>query len=131
MRAYSEDLRRKVVTAVHRGMPKAQAARLLDISLSSVKRYAKMASQGHTLAAKKRPGRVPKIDKSARRLLEEDVRERPAATVKERRRFLEHLTGKTLSEPTLRRWLKRLGFSRKKGLWGRWNETSSQELPGE
>ncbi|HYZ04033.1 MAG TPA: winged helix-turn-helix domain-containing protein [Rubrobacter sp.] len=72
-----------------------------------------------------------KIDKSATRLLEEDVRERPAATVKERRRFLEHLTGKTLSEPTLRRWLKRLGFSRKKGLWGRWNETSSEELPGE
>jgi transposase len=131
MRAYSEDLRRKVVTAVHRGMPKAQAARLFDISLSSVKRYAKMASQSHTLAAKKRPGRIPKIDKSARRLLEEDVRERPAATVKERRHFLEHLTGKTLSEPTLRRWLKRLGFSRKKGLWGRWNETSSEELPGE
>jgi transposase len=132
MRAYSEDLRRKVVTAVHRGIPKAQAARLFDISLSSVKRYAKMASQGHTLAAKKRPGRVPKnLDKSVRRLLEEDVRERPAATVKERRRFLEHLTGKTLSEPTLRRWLNRLGFSRKKGLWGRWNETSSEELPGE
>jgi transposase len=76
-----------------------------------------MASQGHTLAAKKGPGRVPKIDESARKLLEEDVRERPAATAKERRRFLEHLTGKkTLSEPTLRRWLKRLGFSRKKGL---------------
>ena len=93
MRAYSEDLRQKVVTAIHRGMSKAQAARLFDISLSSVKRYAKMASQGHTLAAKKRPGRAPKFDESARRLLEEDVRERPAATVKERRRFLflEHL----------------------------------------
>src|ERR671917_120548 len=113
MRVYSEDLRQKVVAAVHRGMPKAQAARLFGISLSSVKRYAKMASQGRTLAAKKRPGRAPKIDESASKLLEEDIRERPAATAKERRRFLEHLTGKTLSEPTIRRWLKRLGFSRK------------------
>ena len=131
MRAYSEDLRQKVVTAVHRRMPKAQAARLFDISVSSVKRYAKLASQGHTLAAKKRPGRTPKLDQSARKLLEEDIRERPAATIKDRRRFLEHLTGKSLSEPTVRRWLKRLGFSRKKGLWGRWNETSSEGLPGE
>jgi transposase len=131
MRAYSEDLRQKVVTAVYRGIPKAQAARLFDISLSSVKRYAKLASQGHTLAAKKRPGRTPKLDQSARKLLEEDIKERPAATVKDRRRFLEHLTGKSLSEPTIRRWLKRLGFSRKKGLWGRWNETSSEGLPGE
>ena len=129
MRAYSEDLRQKIVTAVHRGMPKAQAARLFDISLSSVKRYTKLASQGRTLAAKKRPGRTPKIDQSARKLLEEDLRERPAATVKERRRFLEHLTGESLSEPTIRRWLKRLGFSRKKGLWGRWNETSSKGRP--
>ena len=124
MRAYSEDLRQKVVTAVRRGMPKARAARLFGISLSSVKRYARMASQGRTLVAKKRPGRAPKIDGSASKLLEEDIRERPAATVKERRRFLEHLTGKSLSEPTIRRWLKRLGFSRKKGLWGRRNETS-------
>ena len=77
------------------------------------------------MAAKKRPGRAPKIDESARRLLEEDVRERPAATVKERRRFPEHLTGESVSEPTIRRWLKRLGFSRKKGLWERQNETSS------
>jgi transposase len=39
MRAYSEDLRKKIVSAVERGMPKAQAARLFDVSLSSVKRY--------------------------------------------------------------------------------------------
>ena len=36
MRAYSEDLRKKIVSAVERGMSKAQAARLFDVSLSSV-----------------------------------------------------------------------------------------------
>jgi transposase len=41
MKAYSEDLRRKIVSAIERGMSKAQAARLFDVSLSSVKRYSK------------------------------------------------------------------------------------------
>jgi len=35
MKAYSEDLRQKVVQAVERRMPKTQAARLFGISLSS------------------------------------------------------------------------------------------------
>ena len=125
MRPYSEDLRTKIVQAVERGMPKAQAARLFGVSASSVKRYARLARRGFSLAPRKGGGRPPKADEATRKLLEEDVEKRPAATVAERRRFLENLTGNSLSEPTLRRLLKRMGFSRKKGLWGRWNETSS------
>ena len=132
MKAYSEDLRKKVVQAVHqRGMPKSQAARLFSISLSSVKRYSRLASQGESLTPKKGGGRPPKADEATKKLLEEDIRRRPAATVAQRRRFLEDFAGKTLSEPTLRRLLKRMGFSRKKGVWGRWNETSGKEPLGE
>jgi transposase len=125
MKAYSEDLRQKVVHAVEqRGTSKSQAARLFGISLSSVKRYTKLASEGESLTPRKGGGRPPKADEATKRLLEEDIRTRPAATVKERRHFLESFAGKSLSEPTLRRLLRRMGFSRKKGLWGRWNETS-------
>ena len=54
MKAYSEDLRRKVVQAVEeRGTSKSEAARLFGISLSSVKRYAKLASEGGSLTPKK------------------------------------------------------------------------------
>jgi transposase len=67
---------------------------------------------------------VPIPYTSRPRLLEEDVNERPVATVSDRRRFLERLMGEHLSDSTVRRLLKRLGFSRKKGAWGRWNETS-------
>jgi transposase len=131
MKAYSEDLRQKVVQAVHqRGTSKSQAARLFGISLSSVKRYTKLASRGEPLAPRKGGGRPPKADELTTKLLEDDIRTRPAATVKERRRFLMRFAGKNLSEPTLRRLLKRMGFSRKKGLWGRWNETSGEELLG-
>ncbi len=72
----------------------------------------------------------PKADEATKKLLEEDIRRRPAATVAERRRFLEGFAGKNLSELTLRRLLKRMGFSRKKGLWGRWNETNGKEPLG-
>ena len=119
MKAYSEDLRKKVVQAVHqRGMPKSQAARLFSISLSSVKRYSRLASQGESLAPRKGGGRPPKADQATKRLLEEDIRERPSATVAQRRHFLENIAGKTLSEPTLRRLLERMGFSRKKDCGG-------------
>ena len=130
MRAYSEDLRKKIVTAIERGMPKAQAARLFDVSLSSVKRYWRMASQEGSLKPRKSPGRPHKIDEKAQLLLEKDVEERPSATIGQRRRFLEHLTGTTLSDSTVRRLMKRLGFSQKNGQWGRWNETSGKEQPG-
>ena len=48
------------------------------------------------------------------KLLEEDVQKRPAATVSERRHFLEQVIGKSLSDSTIRRVLKRLGFSQKR-----------------
>jgi transposase len=131
MKAYSEDLRRKVVHALEqRGISKSEAARLFGISLSSVKRYARLVDRGEPLTPRKGGGRPPIADDATRKLLEEDVRARPAATVEERRRFLESFAGKSLSEPTLRRLLKRMGFSRKKGLWGRWNETNSRGRPG-
>jgi transposase len=126
MKAYSEDLRQKVVHAVHqRGTSKSEAARLFGISLSSVKHYTRLADQGESLSPRKGGGRPPIADETTERLLEEDIRTRPAATVEERRRYLMRFAGKSLSEPTLRRLLKRMGFSRKKGLWGRKNETSS------
>ena len=125
MRAYSEDLRKKIVAAIERGMPKTQAARLFDVSLSSVKRYARTARRGEPLAPKKSPGRPRKADEKARALLEDDVKERPAATIGQRRRFLEHIMGTTLSDSTVRRLMKRMGFSQKNGAWGHGNETSS------
>jgi transposase len=124
MRAYSEDLRKKIVAAIERGMSKSQAARLFDVSLSSVKRYSRIASQGQSLKPRKSPGRTRKVDQKAQALLKEDVKERPAATISQRRRFLEHITGTDLSDSTVRRLMKRLGFSQKNGQWGRWNETS-------
>jgi transposase len=127
MKPYSEDLRRRIVRAVQEegGMSKAAVARLFAVSLSSVKRYVRIANRAASLEPRKGGGRPPtKGDQTTEKLLEEDVHKRPAATVSERRRFLERLTGKSLSDSTVRRVLKRLGFSQKNGAWGRWNGTS-------
>ena len=97
MNAYSEDLREKIVEALERGMGNSQAARTFSVSLSSVKRYARVAEQGASLLApRKGGGRPPKADETTRKLLEEDVEERPAATLLQRCRFLRSATGKSL-----------------------------------
>jgi transposase len=125
MKAYSEDLRRKVVEAVHRGMGKSEAARSFGVSLSSVKRYVAKVEQGDSLSPRKHPGPRPKIDERARRLLEADVEERPALSLRERGRFLERVAGVRVSESTLSRLLRRMGFSPKEGRWVRLRGMSS------
>ncbi len=124
MNAYSEDLCKKIGQALRRGMGKSQAARTFSVSLSSVKRYAKMADEGRPLAPKKRPGSKPKTNQDATRLLEADLQERPAATLSERREFLQRVCGVKVSDSTVSRLLKRMGFTRKKGLWVRASATS-------
>jgi transposase len=125
MNPYSEDLRKKIIEALRRGATKSEAARTFGVSRSSVKRYAKLAEEGRSLAPKKRPGSKPKMDEGARRLLEADLEERPAATLSERRAFLRRVAGISVSESTVSRMLRRLGWSRKKDRWERESETSS------
>ncbi len=124
MNAYSEDLRKKIVEALRRGATKSEAARTFGVSRSSVKRYAKLAEEGRPLAPKKRPGSKLKVDQSATKLLEADVERRPAATLSERREFLQKAAGVGVSDSTVSRMLRRLGWSRKKGVWVRARETS-------
>lgn len=126
MDAYSEDLRTKIVEAVkQRRMNKSEAARAFGVSLSSVKRYVKAVREGRSLSAGKAPGKRPKLDEKARRLLEADVEERPFAKLSERQEYLQKVAGVSVSESTLSRALRQMGFGRKKGRWVPVSATSS------
>ena len=125
MNAYSLDLRKKIVEAKARGMPTVEVARLFGVGLSTVKRFHAAAREGKSLAPKKRPGSKPKLDERTERLLETDLEERPAATLPQRREFLERVAGVRVSDSTVSRALKRLGWSRKKDRWVRRSATSS------
>ena len=74
---YSEDLRKKIVQAVERGMPKIQAAKTFGVVISFIKCYVATYRKGGALAPKKRPGSKPKLDESARKLLEANLEEHP------------------------------------------------------
>src|SRR5215217_1895566 len=113
MKAYSKDLRRKIVDAIERGMPKAQAARTFGVGISTVKRYLSKAQRGKSLEPGKAPGRRPKIE------------ERPFVTLRERCEYVEAVSGVSVSRSTMCRAIARIGSTRKKGGESPQSETSS------
>ena len=125
MKAYSKDLRQKIVDAIRRGMPKAEAARSFGVGISSVKRYATKAQRGEPLEPAKAPGKRPKMDERVRKLLEEDLEERPFVTLRQRCDYLEAISGVSVSPSTMCRSIARIGSTRKKGGQAPRSETSS------
>jgi transposase len=125
MKAYSKDLRQKIVDAIERGMPKAQAARTFGVGISTVKRYVTKAQKGEPLEPAKAPGKRPKMDERLKKLLEEDLNERPFVTLRERCDYIEAISGVSVSRSTMCRAISRIGSTRKKGDEAPQSETSS------
>jgi transposase len=125
MSAYSLDLREKIVESVKKGVPKAETARRLGVDRATVKRYCKQLDERGTLEPRKAPGKKPKLDEKATKLLLEDLKERPWATHSQRAEFLLAMLGVRVSEATVCRAVGRLRRSRKKDPKGQQNETSS------
>lgn len=124
MKAYSEDLRKKIVDAIERGMPKAEAARAFGVGISTVKRYMSKAQRGESLEPGKAPGRAPKIGEREKKLLEENLKERPFARLSERCDYLQAVSGIRVSRSTVCRAIERMKQTRKKGDELQQSETS-------
>jgi transposase len=125
MSAYSLDLREKIVESVKKGVPKAETARRFGVDRATVKRYCKQLDERGTLQPRKAPGKRPKLDQKARKLLLDDLQQRPWATHSQRAEFLFALSGVRVSEATVCRAVGRLNRSRKKDPEQPQNETSS------
>jgi transposase len=106
-------------------MPKAQAARTFGVGISTVKRYATKAQKGEPLEPGKAPGKRPKMDERVGKLLEEDLKEHPFATLRERCEYVEAISGVSVSRSTMCRAIARIGSTRKKGGEAPLSETSS------
>jgi transposase len=125
MKAYSKDLREKIVDAIaQRGMPNTEAARTFGVGISTVKRYMSKAQRGESLEPGKAPGRAPKIGERERKLLEEDLKERPFARLSERCDYLQAVSGIRVSRSTVCRAIERMEQTRKKGDELQQSETS-------
>jgi transposase len=116
MKAYSEDLRQRVLTALDSGMSRADAVGTFRVSLSSIKRWcAQRTALGH-LRSKRPPGRPRKITQNLEARLRLQLDARPDATLPEHLDIWSREQGRLLSRWTLSRSIKRLRFSRKKSL---------------
>jgi transposase len=124
MSGYSLDLRKKIVESVNKGVPKAETARRFGVDRATVKRYCKQLDERGTLEPRKAPGRAPKLDEKATKLLLEDLEERPWATHSQRAEFLFAASGVRVSEATVCRAVGRLRRNRKKDPSGQQKETS-------
>jgi transposase len=125
MSGYSLDLREKIIESVKKGVPKAETARRFGVDRATVKRYCKQLDERGTLEPRKAPGRAPKVDEKATKLLLEDLQQRPWATHSQRAEFLYAVSGVSVSEATVCRAVRRVRRSRKKEPKRQQNETSS------
>ena len=114
MRAYSEDLRQRIVAAVARGDHPSEVADVFSVSLASVKRFVKQKrEQGH-LRSKVPPGRPRTLSEEDERHLAEQVKRHKDASLQEHAEMFNEATGHAISFMSVQRTLTRLGVTRKK-----------------
>jgi transposase len=117
MKAYSRDLRTRIVDAVEANMSKAEAARTFDVGLSTVKRYVRRKRTTGSLDARRSPGRPPRIGPQQQEDLRAQLRAHPAAFLDEQCVLWERTQGVRVSTSTMSRAIRTIGFTRKKGRW--------------
>lgn len=83
MKAYSEDLRERVVKAVDQGMSRTEIGRIFGVSSASIKRYLKQRNETGSLAPKVIPGYPPKKIGALQRGLQTQLEAHPDATLEE------------------------------------------------
>jgi transposase len=114
MRAYSLDLRERIVRSVEGGMSKANAARTFEVCLNTVKRLVDQHQETGSLAPKPKPGRPRRVGKDREPELIAIVNANPDATLDEYCQELASGQEIVISESTMCRMLQRVGLSRKK-----------------
>ena len=113
MKALSLDLRQRIADALDAGHSQASVARRFDVSLSSVERLARKKRHGHSLEPGKSPGKKPLIEPEQQPALEQLTASRTDWTLRTLAAAWQQQGGKVLSQATLSRTLRRLGFSYK------------------
>ena len=117
MRAYSTDLKERLVRAVADGLPMREAARRFNVAVTTVKRAVVQQRTTGSLERKPIPGRPREISREQEAILHGRLEEAPDATVLEQCAWWAEQQGQTLSEATMWRAMHRLGWTHKKSHW--------------
>jgi transposase len=117
MHAYSTDLKERLVRAVADGQPMREAARRFAVAVTTVKRAVVQQRETGSLERKPIPGRPRVISHEQEALLLARLQAAPDATVLEHCAWWAERQGQLLSEVTMWRALRRLGWTHKKRHW--------------
>jgi transposase len=130
MRAYSTDLKERLVRAVAEGQPMRAAARRFGVAVTTVKRAVVQQRETGSLERKPIPGRPRAIRGAQEAVLRARLAAAPDATVLEHCAWWAEQSGQELSEPTMWRAIRRLGWTHKKKAWQRASVTRWSAPPG-
>jgi transposase len=114
MKAYSRDLRERVLAAVDAGEPHHRVAARFRVSRATVTRLVRLRRQAGDIAPRPRPGQPARLGAALDAGLLPQLQARPDATLAEHCAAWERATGQAVSPSTLRRAVVRLGWTRKK-----------------
>ncbi len=115
-KAYSLDLRERVLAAVDEGMARERIVALMRVSLASIGRWVRRRREGRALGARKAPGMVPRLGPQQHEALRAQLEKAgPDLTLAERcARWRARAGGRRLSVPTMWRALRAVGWTHKK-----------------
>jgi len=116
MRAYSIDLKERLVRAEAEGQPMREVARRFEVAVTTVKRAVVQWRETGSLARRPIPGGPRKIGREREAVLRARLEAVPDATVLEHCRWWQDEQGEVLSEATMWRAMRRLGWTHKKKL---------------
>jgi transposase len=116
MRAYSLDLRQKVVAAYLRGEGTIdEIAALFSVGPTFVKKMLRLHREGGDLSPLPHGGgHIPKLSDKHHQMLRAEIKRNNDVTIEELRELLRKKAGIEVSQPTVSRLLARLDLPRKK-----------------
>ena len=126
MKAYSQDLRERVLRAEDQGYPRTEIVQFFGISLSTLKRYLKQQREKGHVQPKAIPGRPSKKRAQVEAGMLPQLQAHDDATLEQHCDLWEQTHSERVS-----RAIKRLGWSRKKSRSGQRSATRKNGLPGE
>ena len=114
MKAYSQDLRQRVLRAVDQGTSQAAIVKTFAVSLATIKRYLKQRRETGQVLPKAIPGRPAIKGVALRQALLPQLQAHPDATLEEHCRLWEAEQGLQVSRVSISRAIQSLGWTRKK-----------------
>ena len=117
MKAYSQDLRQRVLRAVDAGQRQAEIAKTFTVSVATIKRYLKQRRETGHVQPKAIPGRPAKKGAVLQAHLRAQLEAHPDATREEHCRLFQAEQGIEVSTASISRARAALGWTRKKLGW--------------